>query len=100
MYLNGLHIVRAVTGSPAGRIELVVVQSDGIGDVLWHIFSMRHQSLGNSLGLANQHGLYRLLVHKVIEHLVVIDLEVVHQASSLGRKAVRFGHIVSPLQKL
>ena len=100
MYLNGIHIVGAITRSPARRIELVVVQGDGVRDVLGHILSVSHQRLGNCLGPANQHRLDGLLVHKVIEHLVVVDLEVVHQASSLGRKAVWFRHVVSPVQEL
>ena len=100
MYLNGIHIIGAITRSPARRIDLVVVQGDGIGNILWHILSVGHQRLGNCLGLASQHRLDGLLVHEVVEHLVVVYLEVVHQAGSLGRKAMRFFDIVSSLQEL
>ena len=100
MYLNGIHVVGAIAGHPARRVELVVVQGDGVGDILRHILFVGHQSLGNSLGSTHQHRLDGLLVHKVVEHLVVVNLEVVHQAGSLGRKAMRFGHIVSPVQEL
>ena len=100
MYLNGIHVVGAITGSPTRRVELVVVQGDCIGDVLRYVLLVGHQSLGNSLGPAHQHRLDGLLVHQVIEHLVVVNLKVVHQTSSLWRKAMRFGDIVSSVQEL
>ena len=63
MYLNGIHVVGAITGGPTRRVELVVVQGDGVGDVLRHILPVGHQGLGNSLGPAHQHRLDGLLVH-------------------------------------
>ena len=64
------------------------------------MLSVGHQRLGHRLGLAHKDRLNRSLIHKVVEHLDVIYLEVVYQTGSLCRKAVRFDNIVAPVQKL
>ena len=73
--LQRVHVVGAVAGVALGRVEPVEVVGDGVAHIGGHILPPRGQGLGPVLGPAHQHGLDGLLVHQVVEHDRVVNVE-------------------------